>query len=364
MAWVDLPLDIIEKIIDHAVKGEEKEVESEENWFAMRVYHYGCVHPSWKEAIRLSRTIFKVNWMDRSQVASKTVYVDNGTIDLPRAFIEDGYLQAVQSLVLRFHRDGDLKFIFDSLQTRNSIVRIELGVQSNATTTYSITENLQLMSVRRQLSEKTGRQLIDLVTRLTKMIGFTIYIRVDTQAEAEWLWQLMRVVVHSNSHPKGINFEILHSGRAAIVPIDWSFTDDDERLDVGFIEKLFCTSAPVGFFANLADIDKLQVKLDTEFWHSESKVFLADTKANHLEIICTLDQDTYDQDNYWPLLNHLRSVWFPSTSFNVETVVCLIDGDADHVQKSPIFENDAEVWQKIKDWFLPIVDNYRVRIDF
>ena len=59
VGWVAIPLDIIEKIITHAVSGDKKDDEPVGNWYAERVRKYGKVCPSWKRAIILSRTIFQ-----------------------------------------------------------------------------------------------------------------------------------------------------------------------------------------------------------------------------------------------------------------------------------------------------------------
>ena len=96
MAWGELPLLVIEKIIGFAVRGGQQEDESEENFYAKRVIKYGQVNPTWREAVRFSRNIFHCNYEDAEVRAQQlTIGVSpKGRIVMPRPFVEDGYLQA------------------------------------------------------------------------------------------------------------------------------------------------------------------------------------------------------------------------------------------------------------------------------
>ena len=336
MSWTELPPGVIEKIIGFAVKGDKKESEPNLNWYALRVYEYGKVHPTWKEAILSSRNIFQSN-LEHEQAVDQSVFIavgGDGRIVMPRQFIEDGYLQAVKVLTFWFEgssRDFDLQFLYDSIAARNSVEHFSIIIGC-------------------QVPEKVERQIIQLVKRLKKMNFFMTTVQsLESQAQAEWLWQVMRVVIHTTSLPKKIHFNYEDTSNL----IDWSFINRDERLDVGSIKRLVATcNTPLGFFDKLATIDTLVVGLGVEFWRQKNR-FVEGTKAKRLVIECGLDLDA-------ALVSKLRND-NSRRAFTVDTIECLVGENGNYPVPSPrTFENDVEVWEKIKDWLLPIVDNYRL----
>ena len=168
MGWAELPPDIIEKIVGYAANGDRKGhvfhgSSFPGNRYAMRVLKYGQVHPMWSEAIRLSRNIFQsFSKYDKSIPQQVSVGRCGGPIVM-QPFIRSGYLQAVKSLCLFFDSGFDLKFIHDAIAARNSVEHFSVLIAA-------------------KLSEKVARQIIELLTRLTKMSLFNITIKVETQA--------------------------------------------------------------------------------------------------------------------------------------------------------------------------------------
>ena len=81
-----------------------------------------------------------------------------------------------------------------------------------------------------------------------------------------------------------------------------------------------------------------------------------ETKAKHLCIVCALRPDVnlqiMDQ-----IVTLLRADNVQKT-FNVETVACYVVGDIKEALMLPTFENDSSAWNKVKEWFLPMVENY------
>merc|ERR1712106_680276 len=115
------------------------------------------------------------------------------------------------------------------------------------------------------------------------------------------------------------------------------------------------TDLPSGFFSHLAEIDTMCVFLNAEgFWFPKNN-WLKETKAKRLQI--QLELWSGDLDHNASLLDLLRNDVSQKT-FKVETVECLVINKVkgDHRVRHPItFKNDAEVWEQIKDWFLPTV---------
>ena len=351
MSWAELPLGIIDKIVGHAVKGDKKENEPEMNWFALRVFKYGQVYPEWSEAIRLSRNIFqsflKHDQSMRHQTNPQQVYIGvcGGRI-FNQPFIESDYLQAVKALCLYFENNSrvfDLESINDSIAARNSVEHFSLIIKC-------------------QLTEKIASQIIELLTHLTKISSFNVTIKVETQAQAEWLWQVMRVAVHTTSRPKTIRFSIC-SGKS----FDWSFINRDKRLETGSIKEVLviCRSGswpPASFFSHLAEINKMRFTLvGLILWRPD---FLKATRAKRLQIECELHPTTYTA-----LLNQLMLDGAPwrheeQQTFTVDTIECLVREDGDYPVPQPrTFENDAEVWGEIKDWFMSTIENYRLFVE-
>ena len=188
MGWADLPLDITEKIIGHAVKGEKMKKKNStqgSNWFA---------NPIWKEAIRFSRTIFRPLPSDDVFIGTRS----DGTIVVPGPFIENGYLQAVKGLCLGLGHNTNFQPVYDSIYERNTVLSCTLIQQPG------YWNNVARNSFG---AEETKRQIIDIFTRFKKMNQLTIEVHVDSQDQAIWLWELMRVAVHTNTRPKIINFK-------------------------------------------------------------------------------------------------------------------------------------------------------------
>lgn len=358
--WAELPPNVIEKIIVHAVKGDKLETEPEFNWHALRVYKYGQVHPAWKDAICFSRNIFQCNVGTAEVFLQHHVFfVFGGNSDennlMPRPFLEDGYLQAVKAMAFFFNgkpRGFDLQILLDSIAARNSL------------------EELNIIIARGISPTELACHVIEMLTQMKSMTKFAIQIKVETQAQAKWLWKVMRLAVHTTSRPKVIVFKCLDDwkgtglvGRhsATSDSIGWSFINHDERLKVGSIKELRADEAPDGFFDRLAKIDKLVVELDFDFWCPENR-FLEETKARNLQIRVSLD----DEGDCDTMYNKLRCEHTANKLQNIEVetveymVVGFTAGGGNNSFKSPPFENNAEVWEKVKDKLLPIVDCQRV----
>lgn len=330
MGWAELPLEIIDKIISYAVKGDK----DTEPYFHKRICEYGLVHSSWKRAIIFSRTIFQ---RDKSllpeQWCPKTVLASN------RQFIEQGYLPAVQSLAVNLEFCENLELVYDFIADRNSIERLGLTVSD--------------------LTRKTSRQINKFLKLLKKAKQFDITIRVfGTRREAKWLWELMTMVIHTNSHPKTINLCFFDS----IQSTEWSFTRQNQRLNIGSISKLIVSyhHPPAGLFSNMANIDTVIVELQSIL--RPGNAFVENVNANCLQI-------KYDLKPQWTN-NHLgRLLCFldqlnrdtSQPSFKVKTVKCVvIMSDSSNrpmilwlsrIENQQTFEVDAMVWSKIKDWF-------------
>lgn len=338
MDWAGLPPKVIEKIVGHAVKGDREKTEPKSNWYLMRVYKYGQVHQLWKEAICVSRNIFN-SYPEFIESASQQVFVGEygiGRPILPQPVIDGGYLQAVKSLGLWFvepPRNFTLKSLCESLTVRNSVEHFNLKLQCN-------------------LPEKLSRQIVQLLTQLKKMRTIGISIEVGSQAQAKWLWQVMRVTVHTTSRPITINWDYADTGNS----INWSFVNREERLDNGTIE-LFSVigNAPTGFFNKLAQIDLLVVVLDDVFFLPEN-CFIEEAKAKRLQIYCDIDQE-----NHVALMNRLQNdnVQRRRRAFKADTIECLVDVDG--VNTVMNFENDAQVWEKIKEWLRKVFEGFAMQ---
>ena len=255
VGWVALPLDIIEKIVAYAVKGDKKEGEPEYNWYAERVVNYGSVCPAWKRAIILSRTIFQRDKsLSPQTLCPKRLVILHGSGILAThfthssmvatKFIEEGYLPAVKRLDLQLFRSAlpmqctlPMSKIVKSIAENNSIEWCRLTIESS-----------------RDLNLTKTREIKALLKRLTKADDFDIDIWIDSQKQARCLWDVMRSVVHSNSRPKTIKFSC-NSWR----DLDWGFINETERLNVGSIAHLTINAAPmpVEIFNKLADIGTL-----------------------------------------------------------------------------------------------------------
>ena len=85
------------------------------------------------------------------------------------------------------------------------------------------------------LTGKTSRQINKFLKLLKKAKQFDITIRVfDTQKEAKWLWELINLVVHTNSHSKTVNLCFFDS----IQSTDCSFVNPKQQLKIGLISQL------------------------------------------------------------------------------------------------------------------------------
>lgn len=262
---------------------------------------------------------------------------------VPGPFIENGYLQAVKGLCLGLGHNANFQPVYDSIDERNSVLSCTVVHQQG------YWNNVARNSFG---AEETKRQIIDIFTRFKKMNQLTIIVQIDTQDQAKWLWELMRVAVHTNTRPKIVNFIMTNFNRAAI---DWSFINDDEKLDHGSIEELHANYAPIGFFSNLAKTDTLVAELfNSDFWLEGNR--LLETKAKNLCIVCDLRPNVNLQlmDQIVTLLRADNA----QKTFNVETVECCVVGDIKEALILPTFENDSSAWNKVKDWFLPMVKNY------
>merc|ERR1711935_1038279 len=102
---------------------------------------------------------------------------------------------------------------------------------------------------------------------------------------------------------------------------------------------------------NLAEIDTIVVSLvDLILWRPD---LLKATKAKRLLIECELDPTIYKA-----LLMYLE--FGAQRTFTVDTIECLVKADGDYPDPQPrSFENDAEVWEEIQDWFTSTINNYR-----
>ena len=167
---------------------------------------------------------------------------------IPQPFIDNGYLQAVKTLYLGFEqlfgnsRDIDLQLLYDSIAARNSVEQFTLNISC------PFPENVHF--------RKMACQIIKVLTKLKKMTLFTIGLTVKTQAQAEWLWHVMRVAVHTTSRQKTIDFRVKLTDNL----VDWSFITRDEKLDNGTIKLLTANSkVPPGFFSHLSEIDTICV---------------------------------------------------------------------------------------------------------
>jgi len=340
MAWAELPPLVIEKIISFAVKGDQQGNESKENFYAKRVIKYGQVNPTWREAIRFSRNIFHCSFEDAEVMAQQlTIGVSpRGRVVLPKPFVDEGYLQAVKTMTLCLYsnsHDFDLPSIHSLMAARNSV-------------------ELFSLSVHCQLPKKMACQIIKLLKQLKDMSFFMVQIKIETQTQAEWLWQVLQVAIHTTSRPKTVSLEFTHTGNS----IDWSFINRNERLQNGSIKTLVeyptAPTVPTGFFSNLAEIDTISVILNDElFWHPR----LEKIKAKHLKISCCLRPDSF----LFLLTRLLKDD--NQRAFKVDAIECLIMCDMEFPVPQPkTFKNDAEVWVKMKDWFLSIVENYRLFI--
>ena len=98
---------------------------------------------------------------------------------------------------------------------------------------------------------------------------------------------------------KTVGFSMVNCHRDTI---DWSFINDDEKLDHGSIEELHANYAPIGFFSNLAKTDTLVAELfNSDFWLEGNR--LLETKAKNLCIVCDLRPNVnlqlMDQKKKW-----------------------------------------------------------------
>ena len=75
---------------------------------------------------------------------------------------------------------------------------------------------------------------------------------IGTQKQAKGLWDLMRLIVHSNSGAKTIKLKC-----NAAPDLDWNFINETERLNVASIAELIIIndgSFPIEVFFKLAEI--------------------------------------------------------------------------------------------------------------
>lgn len=152
---------------------------------------------------------------------------------------------------------------------------------------------------------------------------------------------------------KTVGFSMVNCHRDTI---DWSFINDDARFYNDSITKIYANCAPPGFFTHLANIDTMFVQVDDYFWDEGNRIF--ETTANHLCIVFSVDYEHYEylHDNLRGSVHHgaVQKV------FNVETVQCFVTvtSDTEEYNLMPTFFNDSSAWNKIKEWLLPIVEEY------
>ena len=249
---------------------------------------------------------------------------------------EEGYIQAVQSFeICSFF--GNLELNHKAVAERNSIEWLRLNIHCN------------------RMTEEKSRQINDFVKLLPKAKQFDIMITdVLTQNDAKWVWELMCLVVHTNNHPKKINYTCESGPWVDRPSTDWSFISKAKRLDIGSIDELTIKYSDASFvlFSKLADIDTVIVDLETILEREYN--FPEDTKANRIQIKYEL--------NYWIGYEELNQVLrmlcvgFSQRSLNFETIEGVIVNRDNGSTRQQVFKSDATAWNKIKDWFILTIE--------